>query len=228
MSKLICVTPRLLTESGIEKQFVNTRYLKHLNDQGFNTVQLTLDNPNPEAVLSLCDGFLITGGTDIDPTRYGETNEGLSEDIDFRLDQLDKEVIEYSVKHHRPLLGICRGHQSINVFLGGTLYQDLGELTVSHKRIPSSHRVHMIPHPYFNWGSEITVNSYHHQAIRKLAPGLKVIGTHNDGTIEMVVHNMLPIFSVQWHPEIDNDLPYSKIIFDAFLKMVDSQFVSKL
>lgn len=223
MKKLIGVTPRLLTEKNVEKQFVNTRYIDQLTSRGFNTILLTLDNPNIDEILNLCDGFLITGGTDLDPVTYGEENNGLSKDIDKRLDGLDKAVIHYAVKHKLPLLGICRGHQSLNVFLGGTLHQDLGNLNEDHERVSNNHKVIMKPHPLFNFKEEITVNSYHHQAIKDLAPDLEVIGTHPDGTIEMVVHKTLPIFSVQWHPEIKNDLPYSNIIFNAFLKLVNDK-----
>lgn len=221
MSKLIGITPRLLTEGGVEKQFINTRYIDRLTVRGFNTVLLTLGNPNQKEIFDLCDGFLITGGTDINPLRYGEANDGVSKDIEDRLDQLDKDIIDYVLKHKKPLFGICRGHQSINVFLGGTLHQDLGNLTPSHKAVSANHNVNMVPHPSFGFQDQIAVNSYHHQAIKDLASDLNVLGTHEDGTIEMVMHKSLPIFAVQWHPEINIDSPHSKIIFDAFGKLVN-------
>lgn len=227
MSTIICVTPRLLTEDGIEKQFVNTRYIDQLTKRGFNALQLTLDNPNPTEIFEFCDGFLITGGADINPIRFGEVNQGLSRDINNRLDRLDSAVVDYAVNSNKPLLGICRGLQSLNVFLGGSLYQDLGPLNDTHKRISSNHKVNMKPHPYFNWDKQLLVNSYHHQAIKELAPDLKVIGTHEDGTIEMVVHKTLPMFAVQWHPEINSDSESSKIIFNTFLKLVQENNVSK-
>lgn len=221
MSKVICMTPRLITEHGVEKQFVNTRYVNRLTRRGCNTLLLTLENPNQEDLFKLCDGFLITGGTDIDPINYGEPNQGLSKDVDSRLDQLDQDVINYAVKNHKPLLGICRGHQSLNVFLGGTLHQDLGDRNSEHQRMDSGHIIKMNPHPYFPWGSEISVNSYHHQSIKDLAPHLIVLGKHKDSTIEMVIHDSLPIFSVQWHPEINFDSMPSKIIFDTFIRLIE-------
>jgi len=220
MSKLICITPRLLTEDKTEKQFVNTRYVNQINKRGFNSILLTLENPNQAEIFNLCDAFLITGGTDLDPSCYHEANDGLSLDVDLRLDSLDKDVIEYAIHYKKPLLGICRGLQSLNVFLGGTLKQDLGSLNDTHKNIKDNHIVHMVNHPYFAWGRQISVNSYHHQAIKDLAPSLQAIGTHKDSTIEMAIHNTLPIFAVQWHPEITPDSPYSNIIFDAFLKLI--------
>lgn len=220
MNKLVCFSPRLLTEEGVEKQFVNTRYINRITERGLNTIQLTLSNPNIEDILNLCDAFIITGGTDLDPKTYGEENQGLSLHIDQRLDEIDRQMIEHAVNHQKPLLGICRGHQSLNVFLGGTLHQDLDVLNQSHNRIKENHIIHMTSNPSFALESQISVNSYHHQAINKLAPSLKAIGTHEDGTIEMVIHENLPIFAVQWHPEITPDSPISKLVFDHFVSTV--------
>jgi len=220
MTQLICFSPRLLTEEGVEKQFVNTRYVNQLTERGFNTIQLTLNNPDITQILTVCDGFVLTGGTDLNPETYNEVNNGLSYGVSDRLDKIDKQMIEHAVAMHKPLLGICRGHQSLNVFLGGSLHQDLGLLNEAHKRIKEGHIIHMNPHPYFAWQSHIEVNSYHHQAIKDLAPSLDVIGLHDDQTIEMVVHKTLPIFSVQWHPEITPEDSNSIIIFDAFAKLM--------
>lgn len=220
MFPLIGMTPRILVQRDIEKQFANTRYIDRLTSRQLNTMMLTIGNPDEERLMDLCDGFLITGGTDLDPMYYGEENLGLSREVIKRLDEIDKRVIDYAVKHQKPMLGICRGIQSINVFLGGTLHQDLGDKNPSHNNLSSGHILNIHPHPLFPWPNQISVNSYHHQAIKELAPGLKVIATHPDGTIEMVIHEKLPIFAVQWHPEITPDSPISKIIFDRFAEMI--------
>ncbi len=215
--KLICLTPRLLTSEGVEKQFVNTRYLTPLKERGFNTILLTLDNVNDESILDVCDGFLITGGTDLDPKSYQENNDqGLSKEIDLRLDSLDKLVVEYALNNKKPLLGICRGLQSLNVFLGGSLIQDLGNKNKAHKSIKENHLIKMVDNNKYNINATLNVNSYHHQAIKKIAKNLDVIGLHEDGTIEMVSHKTLPMFAVQWHPEIRSKSKESKIIFDIF------------
>lgn len=221
MQKLIGLTPRLIFDKTVEKQFVNTRYLTPLVNRGFNTVLLTLDNPNPEKILNMCDAFLITGGTDLDPKYYNEENKGLSKDVYNRLDELDKLVVEHAVKHKKPLLGICRGHQSINVFLGGSLYQDLGELNDEHKSIKENHPINVSPNGYINLPEKITVNSYHHQAIKVPAKDLDIIARHPDNTIEMVFHKNLPVFAVQWHPEINSDSAVSKVIFDKFAELIN-------
>lgn len=222
MNKIIGISPRLLTEDNVEKQFVNTRYLEPLNKRGLNTLMLTLSNPNLEVILNLCDGFIITGGTDADPMVYGEENLGLSKGIDFRLDEADKLIINHAVKHKKPLLGICRGLQSLNIFLGGSLYQDLGDLNETHNSVKKDHFVEVNKNDFINLEGTINVNSYHHQAIKKLSNDLEVIGRHQDNTIEMVKHKTLPIFAVQWHPEINSESSISKIIFDKFNELVNN------
>lgn len=222
MKKLVGLSSRLLTEDSVEKQFVNTRYLTPLIKRDLNTIMLTLENPYPEEILKLCDAFLITGGTDIDPTHYNEQNNGLSKGIDLRLDKLDELIVKHAYKYKKPLLGICRGHQSINVFLGGSLFQDLDNLNPEHKSIKENHPVNVVKNPYINLENTLKVNSYHHQAIKTLADGLLSIGSHNDSTIEIVFHESLPIFAVQWHPEINSESEVSKVIFDKFAELINN------
>jgi len=221
MRKLVCLTSRtMLDELRQEKQFVNTRYVKPLTERGMNTMMLTLDNPSPEEMFNLCDAFVVTGGVDLDPVTYKDINIGLSKDIHPSLDLIDSLVIKYAKTTKKPLLGVCRGLQSINVFLGGTLYQDLAQLGLKHSNIPGNHKINTVENDVLKFESEIAVNSYHHQGIKKLATGFKVIGKHTDGIIEAVVHESLPIIAVQWHPEMRPSSPESKVIFDTFATMV--------
>ncbi len=210
----------MLDELSQEKQFVNTRYVKPLTERGMNTMMLTLDNPSPEEMFNLCDAFVVTGGVDLDPVTYKDINIGLSKDIHPSLDLIDSLVIKYAKTTKKPLLGVCRGLQSINVFLGGTLYQDLAQLGLKHSNIPGNHKINTVENDVLKFESEIAVNSYHHQGIKKLATGFKVIGKHTDGIIEAVVHESLPIIAVQWHPEMRPSSPESKVIFDTFATMV--------
>jgi len=218
--KLIGVTPRILYEDSVEKQFVNTRYVKQLVDRGLNVIMITTNNPYPEEILNLCDGFLITGGNDIDPSYFGEVNEGLSKKVMPELDTVDKIIVEHAVKYKKPLLGICRGHQAINVFLGGSLYQDIG---TSHENVKENHLVFTRKNRLLNFNEKIFVNSYHHQAVKDVAQGLQVIATHEDGTIEAFIHESLPIIGIQWHPEIIPNTEESKMIFDCFLKLLNEK-----
>ncbi len=211
-TKLIGVTSRVLYEDNVRKQFVNERYLKALIARGFNTIMLTLDNPNNEEILDLCDGFLITGGSDIEPFHFNEENKGESKSCDPHLDALDKAVVDYAKKTKKPLLGICRGHQAINVFLGGSLHQDIGNSHTSTRHIVTSTKNAVLDFP-----KEFETNSYHHQALKDLADGIEVIATSkDDNIIEAIIHKELPIIGLQWHPEMIQDDPNSKLIFDKF------------
>jgi len=218
--KIIGITPRVLTDkNGVQKEFVNSRYVKPLTNRYFNVIMLTLDNPNLEDVLKLCDGFLITGGADIDPQYWNEENAGLSQNVNHSLDILDKKVVEYATENKLPVLGICRGEQAINVFLGGTLHQDIGE---DHKSIKFDHIVNTSKNRMFDFKDTIITNSYHHQAVKDLAPGMEIIARHQDGTIEAFIHETLPIIAIQWHPEMIPDTEESMMIFDLFAKYVNN------
>lgn len=183
---------------------------------------LTLENPNLEEILTLCDAFLITGGTDINPDFYNEKNDGLSKGVDIRLDMVDKMIVLHALKYKKPLLGICRGHQAINVFLGGSLHQDMGSLNKEHNSISKDHFINVNKNSFITFDSKINVNSYHHQSIKTLAKDLESIGFHDDSTIELVFHRTLPIFAVQWHPEINSNSKASKIIFNKFLELINN------
>ena len=217
--KLIGITPRLIISDGVEKQFVNTRYAQQLIDRGLDVIMIMTDNPNPEKILELCDGFLITGGSDIDPKYYNEENTGLSKKVYPKLDLLDKAIVEHAKENNKPLLGICRGHQAINVFLGGSLHQHID----NHEDLKSDHIVETIKNKLLNFKDSINVNSYHHQAVKDLAPGLELIASFADGTIEAFIHNELPITGIQWHPEILASSEESKLIFDLFAKQIYNQ-----
>ena len=90
----------------------------------------------------------------------------------------------------------------------------------SHESISSNHLLHVKKDHRIPLDSNIIVNSYHHQAIKVLAESLDVIAAHEDGIIEMVYHRDLPIFSVQWHPEMAPNDPISKIVFDTFINLI--------
>lgn len=214
--KLIGVTPRILMSEGVEKQFVNTRYVKQLQDRGLDVIMIMTNNPNPEKILELCDGFLITGGSDIDPKFYNEENLGLSKNVYPKLDDLDRLIVLHAAKTKKPLLGICRGHQAINVFLGGSLIQHID----NHEDLKSDHLVKTIKNDFLNFKETINVNSYHHQAVKDLAPGLVEIAS-KDGIVEAFIHKELPIVGIQWHPEILGESEETKLIFNLFKKQIN-------
>lgn len=219
MKKIIGITPRLTTVKNVEKEFVNRRYITPLLNRGFQVLMLTLDNDDVEQLLNLCDAFLITGGSDISPEYFGEKNNGQSKNVNCSLDILDKHIVEHATKTKKPLLGICRGHQAINIFSGGSLYQDIGN---EHAEVSKNHEVTTIENRLLKFDKVIHTNSYHHQAIKKMAPGFIEIAKHMDGTNEAIIHETLPIIGIQWHPEINSDNEVSTIIFDSFKKLINT------
>lgn len=165
--------------------FVHQSYLLMLQNAGLDYDFITLYTP-----LSCFDGFLIPGGYDIDSKYYNQKNYACY-NIDEEMDLLDQKIILYAVENKKPLLGICRGIQSLNVFLGGTLKQDILHHKNDNHFIFYKNKYHL-------------VNSFHHQSIDRLAPDLEIISKSLDNEIEIVKHKYLPIYGVQFHPELIN------------------------
>lgn len=140
-----------------------------------------------------CDGFVVIGGDDVNPKLYNEENYA-SHCVEEEIDELDLKVINYAVKNNKPLFGICRGLQIINVYFGGTLKQDI----LNHKE--GEHKIILIEE-FSNFPSTEIVNTFHHQSIKKLGDELKPLYYSVDGEIELVYHKKLPIIATQFHPE---------------------------
>ena len=176
-------------------------------------------------------GLVLPGGCDVDPTLYGEINEGCM-DIDHQRDELEEAIIQCFLFSGRPILGICRGMQLVNVFLGGTLIQDIPDhrehLWIDADR-DSAHTIKLTDHDLFMYkiygNEEIVVNSAHHQAIDTLAQGLKVAAIGPGDIIEAYQHESLPVIGVQFHPErmclknSRDDTVCGLKIFEYFLNM---------
>ena len=179
-----------------------------------------------EEALALADALILTGGADINPFLYGEDKLPECGVLQPRRDQLELMVYHAALRRKMPILGICRGHQLVNVANGGSLYQDIAAQTGSslvHPRHDAPqdcvHEVTIVKDSllYQVLGVEtLTVNSRHHQAVHKLGHDLRVTATAPDGTIEAVEFTKsYPMLCVQWHPEnIDNLYPQQKKIFD--------------
>lgn len=164
-----------------------------------------------EPVLSLdltlareCDALLLPGGGDADPALYGQENRG-SNPPDHDRDRDELELIEQFVAQGKPILGICRGHQMLNIALGGTLVQDLPDERHRHDTEADTDRVHRVRslHPLMLelYGEEFVSNSAHHQAIDRLGAGLVATCISEDGVIEGIVHENGRVLGVQFHPE---------------------------
>ncbi len=175
---------------------------------------LKADEEMVAQVCGLCGGFLFTGGHDVDPALYGEEKGPFCGPQNGDRDVLEKAVFAYALEKDLPIFGICRGIQLINALCGGTLYQDIpreyeAEEKVEHHMKPPydlpCHRVEILPDtPLFHLlgRGELAVNSYHHQAVKELAPSLRPMAVSEDGLTEaLYMPGKRFIQAVQWHPE---------------------------
>jgi putative glutamine amidotransferase len=187
------------------------------------------------AILALIDGVLLTGSpSNIAPERYGKTLSRLemADELDHARDATTLPLIEATVHAGKPILGICRGFQEMNVAFGGTLHQEVHEQShlTDHRAKPGdpelqygpAHMVHLAQDGYLHQLlgiDEITVNSIHGQGIEQLGNGLIAEAKAPDGLVEAirVVDAKSFALAVQWHPEwkVMNN-PQYKVIFEAF------------
>ncbi len=150
-------------------------------------------------------GLVLCGGGDLNPRWYGEENEG-SKQIDFLRECSDVMLVTQFAAAKKPILGICRGMQLLNVFFGGTLSQDLGRANLAHLGKDSLDQYHEVATAENSmmrvlYGERITVNSYHHQAADRIGKGFRVTMESDDDVAEALEHQQFPILAVQWHPE---------------------------
>ena len=151
------------------------------------------------------DGLLLPGGCDVNPARYGKAMIP-QETVDDDLDALQFDVLAKFLEAGKPMLGICRGHQLLNVAFGGTLIQHLPGAE-KHQSLPSGqdnvHAIHAEGNTFLRslYGSDCSVNSSHHQGIEIPGKGFTVAARSEDGVIEGTEHMSLPVWSVQFHPE---------------------------
>jgi putative glutamine amidotransferase len=174
------------------------------------------------------DGFLFTGGPDIFPGYYNEETSDKCGEICERRDKMEEKLFKILHGMDKPIFGICRAIQVINVFLGGTLYQDIPSeyhTTVPHEQPPPynkpSHRADIVknsPLEKLLHADSIWINSFHHQAIKSLSPGLEIMAKSEDGIIEAVyMPGRKYLWAVQWHPEMGLDEGYNTFLFSSFV-----------
>jgi putative glutamine amidotransferase len=211
--------------SDFRYQTAPENYLQALRAAGLAPLLIPVDSdPGDVAgLLDRVDGLVLTGGGDVDPARYAAARQPPTEDVDTQRDQVEIELVRLARQQDLPLLAVCRGIQLVNVALGGTLTQDLptaepprpGHLVLETWDGPA-HPVRLEPGSllYRLLGAEIGVNSLHHQAISRLAPGLRVAGRAPDGVIEAVEYDGARfLVAVQWHPEMLGPAHVSAALF---------------
>lgn len=192
--------------------------------------------PLPEAALAdllvRLDGLLVSGGVDVDPGTYGERSHAKTT-VDPERDALEFGAVGWALETRRPVLGICRGMQLLNVVMGGSLVQDLPSEGRAHWQ-PGQwsdvfHRIAVAP------GSKLAaiigapstdVNSFHHQAIRALGRGLRAVAWAEDGVIEAIEGTARPwLLGLQWHPEnLQGRDHLGRSVFTAFVQACAQEF----
>ncbi|MEI5995595.1 gamma-glutamyl-gamma-aminobutyrate hydrolase family protein [Candidatus Enterococcus mansonii] len=176
------------------------------------------------------DKLLLAGGQDISPEFFGQEPHPKLEETNKNRDLFEIALIKEAIKQQKPIFAVCRGMQLLNIVLGGTLYQDLSlypDWKIKHGQQPTlpqfaTHAIQIEKNSslYQLFGKEYRVNSYHHQAINKLAPTLKVTAMSTDGIVEGVesVDTAQRLLGVQWHPELRFEVDEKEFkLFDYFV-----------
>ena len=185
------------------------------------------------AVSTDYDGLIVCGGVDVHPARYGEAVDG-AVNMDEARDAAEIALVEAFLKAGKPIFGICRGHQLLNVIFGGTLVQHLPNAIEHSTVLAGRDIVHEVIAQKGSiaeklYGESFTVNSWHHQAVQDLADGFFVTLRADDDVIEGYEHEKLPVFGVQWHPERmcctrkRDDTVDGSAIFEYFIRMCEGR-----
>lgn len=210
-------------------------YLRAVEKAGAEGVLLPLkDQTERDRLIPTLDAFVLPGSpADVEPQRYGSVNQGLSAPADAAREETDRAVLEHAFAEKKPVLAICYGCQLLNVYLGGTLIQDLqtetGTKTTHRKKDLGAGAKEDPTHPAtFESGSRLgalagssqaVVNSAHHQAIQEPGKNLRVTSHASDGTIEGVewTGDSNWVMGVQWHPERMSGDTFSERLFGDFV-----------
>lgn len=152
-----------------------------------------------------CSHLLLPGGGDANPRYFGEENRG-SQNIDDELDAAQFSLLRIFEKKKKPILGVCRGCQLINIYFGGSIYQDLTTAGFHRRLVENWENYHTAQAEEGSlicrlYGENIIINSSHHQGCKNIAEGFRVSLRAPDGVVEAIEHRDLPILGVQWHPE---------------------------
>ncbi len=204
---------------------VSRYYLEAIHASGGFASPLApcIDDKYINEVAQSFDGFLFCGGEDIDPSYYGEERGEKLRNVCSLRDEFEFKLFKAVFKTGKPIFGICRGMQGINVFLGGSLYQHIDGHIQTEEKPTRTHSVKVGRGTLlYNIVKDdsLPVNTFHHQVVKKLADGLVRDAESDDGYIEafhLDGHRFL--LGVQWHPECYYSLEKSsKRIFDAFIE----------
>ena len=212
---------------------INQSYVRALVAAGCAPVLIPVldDDERLRAIYERLDGIVLPGGADIAPGEYREEPIGDLNVVEAARDRTELMLARWAFDDDLPVLGICRGQQVLNVALGGSLWQDLryqGVTSVEHSdadgraRNALTHRVRLDPDSRLAQlidETDIQVNSLHHQAVKTIAPQLRVTGKSDDGVIEALESSDRRfVIAVQWHPEEIDELGWVRRLFQGFAR----------
>jgi putative glutamine amidotransferase len=199
-------TPEIWATADVDLHFAD--YARCVNAAGGIPVQLSRSVTVEELIKHL-DGLLLTGGSDIDPRRYGQWPDTRLGAVEPERDDFELTLLDEAARVGLPVLGVCRGAQIINVWRGGSLVQDIpeqggGHAAYGYPRHHRGHAVEFVPTSRLAgmYGQSASVNSLHHQAVDRLGEGVVVAGRSPDGVVEAIELTDADIIGVQWHPEV--------------------------
>jgi putative glutamine amidotransferase len=194
-------------------------YLQRCRAAGADVEVIPWDG-DPAMDVARFDGLVLCGGDDVDARRFGEENHPSVKLVDPRRDAYELALVREAASRGVPLLGVCRGAQVMNVALGGTLVQHVPEVEGAFEhgggarhevRLQDGTRLRSLA-----GRDRAGVNSFHHQAVGRLAPGLRAAAHSGDGVVEAVEGDGPFLVGIQWHPEREgNDEPLGQGLFDA-------------
>ena len=234
--------PRILVSTATAHRPTGLRRLDAVTGLNYNEavaqlggLPLMVGNLLPELAgeyLEGADGLLLTGGVDVDPSFYGEEPQPMLGLVDLPRDHFEMALYRAARARGVPVLGVCRGHQLLNVAAGGTLVQHLPALgnTVQHEQMEiggvPSHGVMLEADSSLAQAfhaERVRTNSYHHQAVDKVGKGLRIVGRSADGVVEAVEQTEGSfVLGVQWHPEMSfQAFPEQVAPFRAFMAAVE-------
>ena len=221
--RVVIAMPRMSTDP--EPTVAQSKYIESLARAGAGMRWVELNDPEQAVQDALtCDGLLLPGGGDMDPKFYGQERIPACGEPNLLRDAAEPLLLRAFLAADKPVLGICRGIQVLNAVLGGDLYQDIKPL----EHLPHNDhwaKVHTVTVRRGTLLSRILgqdtvlVNSQHHQAVNRVAPGFTLAALSEDGIVEAIEKpDARFCLGVQWHPEWLSDAdPAMQGLFDAFV-----------